>query len=139
MYEEALEGWRCGLCFGGHGWTIEGEPCPSCNPLGEPSDCDECYGAMYDSCGNPCPSCNPGGEPPIPITPVVPSDDGGEEIIWNCGVCYLLIVGNLHCNKCGSCCPWGCGFDHEDESDEPTDDCDLAEEFGGLNFGGSDG
>lgn len=58
-----------------------------------------------------------------------------DEVMWNCGVCNLLVVDGLHCPTCGGCCPWGCGMDHdEDEDDEPDylSGYDPDDEFGGA-------
>ncbi len=37
-----------------------------------------------------------------------------DNCMWSC-VCGLLVDGQLHCPSCNSCCPWGCGIDHEEQ------------------------
>jgi hypothetical protein len=45
-----------------------------------------------------------------------PEDD---EPAWVCPACDLLIVGHLHCARCGARPPWGCDCDQYDPRYEP--------------------
>jgi hypothetical protein len=43
-------------------------------------------------------------------------DSLDDQPMWNCG-CGVRNDGALHCPACGSCAPWGCGMDHEEDED----------------------